>query len=231
MIKAVFFDLYETLISEIRAERPPQTSPGDLLGIEPSIFASEWKARQHKRMTGEYPDHKSVLKEICLATGVPTDDSLLEQIQAGRINFHRQLFMDVDPRVIETLEYIKQKGIRNGLISNASSEEILGFNSCPLQDLLDCVIFSCEAKYMKPDPEIYLIACERLGVKPEQCIFIGDGTSNELIGASEVGMTPYHATWFMERWPDDWRQQHTLAWNTDYSKLSSPLDLIPVIST
>jgi putative hydrolase of the HAD superfamily len=40
----------------------------------------------------------------------------------------------------------------------------------------------------KPDPRIYLLACEQLGVPPEDAIFVGDGANDELAGAERVGM-------------------------------------------
>ena len=46
----------------------------------------------------------------------------------------------------------------------------------------------------KPDPMIYLTACHRLGVPPEQCLYVGDGGSHELTGATEVGMTAVRLT-------------------------------------
>jgi putative hydrolase of the HAD superfamily len=42
----------------------------------------------------------------------------------------------------------------------------------------------------KPDPRIYRLACENLGVTPEQVLYVGDGSSNELTGATVVGMHP-----------------------------------------
>ena len=41
---------------------------------------------------------------------------------------------------------------------------------------------------LKPDPGIYQLACERLGVQPSGCLYIGDGGSNELTGATKVSM-------------------------------------------
>ncbi len=38
------------------------------------------------------------------------------------------------------------------------------------------------------DPAIYLLACERLGVEPAECVFVGDGANDELAGAARVGM-------------------------------------------
>ena len=43
---------------------------------------------------------------------------------------------------------------------------------------------------MKPDPRIYQLTAERLEVRPEECLFVGDGGSQELSGALSVGMHP-----------------------------------------
>jgi len=50
-------------------------------------------------------------------------------------------------------------------------------------------VFSCDVGVSKPDPRIYEIACERLGVEPDECLFVGDGANDELPGAERVGMT------------------------------------------
>ena len=49
---------------------------------------------------------------------------------------------------------------------------------------------SCVVGMKKPDPQIYLLVCEKLGVNPEDCVYVGDGGSNELTGAAGVGMYP-----------------------------------------
>lgn len=41
---------------------------------------------------------------------------------------------------------------------------------------------------LKPDRQIYELAMQRLNVYPEQCLFVGDGGSNELCGAKTAGM-------------------------------------------
>ena len=42
----------------------------------------------------------------------------------------------------------------------------------------------------KPDPRIYNMSAEQLSVKPESCLYVGDGSSQELSGAQAVGMHP-----------------------------------------
>lgn len=51
------------------------------------------------------------------------------------------------------------------------------------------VVFSCELGVRKPHPERYLAATRRLNVQPEECLFIGDGDSDELRGAYALGMS------------------------------------------
>ena len=43
---------------------------------------------------------------------------------------------------------------------------------------------------MKPDHRIFQLACTRLGVEPEDCLYVGDGGSDELTAAKECGMHP-----------------------------------------
>ena len=42
----------------------------------------------------------------------------------------------------------------------------------------------------KPDPRIYFMALEQLAIEPQDCLYIGDGSSHELTGALKVGMHP-----------------------------------------
>src|SRR5438046_3158146 len=55
--------------------------------------------------------------------------------------------------------------------------------------LLETCVYSIEVGVCKPDPLIYKIACSRLDVSPEECLYVGDGGSQELTGARAVGMT------------------------------------------
>lgn len=59
-----------------------------------------------------------------------------------------------------------------------------------MAQFIETPIFSCEERIKKPSGRIYEIACERLNVKPQECIYVGDGSSEELTGAAAVGMFP-----------------------------------------
>ena len=45
----------------------------------------------------------------------------------------------------------------------------------PLAGYVDVEVFSSEVGLRKPQPEIYLLECERLGVEPGACLYVGDG--------------------------------------------------------
>jgi len=59
----------------------------------------------------------------------------------------------------------------------------------PLASRIAATGFSCLLGVRKPHPGIYLHVTRRLGVAPEQCLYVGDGDSRELSGAAALGMT------------------------------------------
>ena len=44
--------------------------------------------------------------------------------------------------------------------------------------------------FLKPHPETYRVVCERLGIAPPECLYVGDGGDNELTGAAAAGLHP-----------------------------------------
>jgi putative hydrolase of the HAD superfamily len=60
-----------------------------------------------------------------------------------------------------------------------------------LDPVVDCYIISAEEKMMKPDPAFFQLACERLGVKPQEMVFVDDFIRN-VNGARAVGIEAYH---------------------------------------
>jgi len=62
------------------------------------------------------------------------------------------------------------------------------WDESPLALYFDDVVLSCAVGLRKPDPRIYELACERLAVAPDECVFVGDGANDELAGAARVGM-------------------------------------------
>jgi putative hydrolase of the HAD superfamily len=79
-------------------------------------------------------------------------------------------------------------GLRLALVSNASVEIPSIFAETELAPFLDPTVFSCEEHLMKPDPAIFQVALDGLGMDAPVCAFVGDGFGRELSGSSAVGM-------------------------------------------
>jgi putative hydrolase of the HAD superfamily len=221
LIKAVFFDLYETLITEWDGNRKKAIYSTDELGMDPKLFKTEWDSRRELRMDGTFPDHQSVLQDILSTHGVKAIPETIERVHQERVRAKAVPFEEMHPEVIELLKKLQSSNVKLGLISNCAPEEVLSWNTSELANYFDAVIFSYEVKHAKPSREIYQIACDKLGVKPYESIFVGDGGANELFGATEAGMKAYQASWFLPPYISEK--------NRDYTKLSNPMDLLEAI--
>ena len=81
--------------------------------------------------------------------------------------------------------------------------EISGWPFSQFAPYFDSAVFSFEIGKVKPEPEIYQYALAKLGVSPENAIFIGDGSCNELAGARAIGMTTVMTTEYSSIfWPE-----------------------------
>jgi putative hydrolase of the HAD superfamily len=88
--------------------------------------------------------------------------------------------------MVDAVRAARAGGIRTGLVSNSWSTS--HYDRDLLTELFDTVVISAEVGLHKPQPKIYLLAAERLGVEPERCVFVDDLREN-CAGAEAVGMT------------------------------------------
>ena len=96
------------------------------------------------------------------------------------------------------------------------------WDSTPLAPLFDVAVLSFDVGMVKPDPRIYELATERLGVGANDCLYVGDGSDGELSGAAQAGMTAV-----LIRAPDDQADSNREGWKgTRISSIPSVLDLI-----
>jgi len=88
--------------------------------------------------------------------------------------------------MVTAVRAARASGIHTGLISNSWSTS--HYDRDLLAQLFDAAVISAEVGLHKPQPEIYLLASQRLGVEPERCVFVDDLREN-CAGAEAVGMT------------------------------------------
>ena len=99
------------------------------------------------------------------------------------------------------LRTLREMGLQTAIISNCSSEEVKVLKKSEIYKYFDEVVLSYEVHMKKPDSCIYKEASKRLGVDSGECIFVGDGGSNELVGARNVGMKAIQAKWYTNQYP------------------------------
>ncbi|MFB5561921.1 HAD family hydrolase [Bacillus cereus] len=87
------------------------------------------------------------------------------------------------------LQELKDKGILLGMITNGFTEfQLLNIRSLGIDKYMDTIVVSEEEGIKKPQAEIFMRALERLGVTPEESVYIGGHPENDVIGARNVGM-------------------------------------------
>src|SRR5690606_23314042 len=155
-----------------------------------------WGKRRRLRMEGYFADFPAVVRDIMQSHGLTYKTESIDRLAQERILEKTFPFRNIQPEIIEMLQGLKQNDFKLGLISNCTAEEVTAWSECALAPLFDHVIFSFEAGRVKPDPEIYLLSCERLGVRPQEAAFVGDGGADELAGAERAGIKAFHAFWF-----------------------------------
>ena len=181
--RAVIFDLWQTLVPWQADEANRfYDRMADAAGVERSRFREVWLAARPRRETGPIADHLRVLLSELGADGD------VDELIALRKDWTKRSLVP-RPDALETLAELRSRGHRLGLISVCTQDVPDIWHETPLADTLDETVFSCKVGVSKPDPRIYEIASERLGVESAECLFVGDGANDELPGAERVGMT------------------------------------------
>lgn len=98
--------------------------------------------------------------------------------------------LPVMPGVHGILEWLKANGYKVGLASSTRREAVLGYlKRAQVEEYFSAVVTGDMVEHSKPLPDIYLLACSRLGVEPEQAYAIED-SPNGIRAAHAAGMCP-----------------------------------------
>jgi epoxide hydrolase-like predicted phosphatase len=143
-----------------------------------------------KNMFRERGEGLALLRQ--LETGELTADEFSQRfaplLGVSPDNLVERLFGGVGPDepMVDAVRLARAAGIRTGLISNSWGNG-LAYDAALLEELFDAVVISGEVGLHKPQPEIFLLGAERIGVAPEECVFVDDLREN-CEGAEAVGM-------------------------------------------
>ena len=184
----VIFDLFGTLVSDFRSVAGyTYDELAEILGAPREPFMKLWREITGRRTLGEFQTVEASIEYVCGALGVPVNDEQMAKAVEFRLEYTR-CALTPKPDAVATLTQLKQTGLKIGLLSNCSIEIPILWPETEFADLIESPIFSSRERLKKPDPRIYYLACERLGVAPERCLYVADGENHELTAAAELGM-------------------------------------------
>ena len=198
-IKAVFFDRDNTLTYKNQLVLNTYNKLVEGVSGKPYCETKEKMFEIFKRIkekgfnTNSYKNEKLFYKEYyknVLINECGYCDKKIENLAQQIFDImwlkDRLLFEDVIP----TFKELKNRGLKIGIISDTTlslqkSLEVLG-----LDKFIDSYTSSKEVGVMKPNPEIYLSALAKLGVNPEECLYVDD-YEEEVVGAENLGIKSF----------------------------------------
>jgi putative hydrolase of the HAD superfamily len=195
-LRAVIFDLWNTIAvwpEDLWAQTRPRVA--EHLGLSVEEFESRWY--------GELAQLRELgpMSDVLALFDLSPDDA--ERVTALRREVTRKGLVPV-PGAVETIAALRERGLKTGLITVCSEDVVKLWEETDFHGLFDAEVFSAAVGLRKPDPRIYRIALEQLGVEAEDAMFVGDGANDELAGAERVGMTAVGVESATGELPDDW---------------------------
>jgi putative hydrolase of the HAD superfamily len=184
--RAVLFDFFGTLTHAV-TRGPWHAAIARRLGCDPVAFTKVLDRSFQARSRGGFGTAEATLRWVCDQLGVDPPADRLRAALRARV---AAVWADtrLRPDAVAALTAVRDRGLRTAVVSDCGFELPVFLPALPVAPLLDTCVYSVDVGRCKPDRTIYTIACDRLGVMPHQCLYIGDGGSHELTGARAVGM-------------------------------------------
>ena len=219
-IQAVIFDMYETLVTQFCSPLYYGTEIAHDLGLCPEEFLPGWRATEEARATGKLTFEDTI--EGLLRSHSIFSEELHRRVVEKRMAIQADCFRHLHPGILPMLSGLKARGIKIGLITNCFSEEATLIRESELFGYFDAHCLSWEEGVRKPDPAIYRTCLRRLGVAPENCLYVGDGGSFELETARSLGLQAVQATWYRQAA----FEHKQAALRPDFPQLSDPMEVL-----
>ena len=187
--KAIIFDLFGTLVDSYSVQGYNKLLTDMALALKLPIedFSKLWLNTTYERGIGIFKTTEASIRHVCNLLKGSVCDENIRKCEQIRLESTRKALTPKNGAV-DILKSLRGLGYKIGLITNCSTEVPHLWKKTEFVNLFDTAIFSASVGLKKPDAQIYNLACKQLGVKPNDCLFLGDGDGNELEGASKLGM-------------------------------------------
>lgn len=189
MYRLCIFDLDGTLLDTVSALTYSTNLTLEAFGLGPLV------PDQIKKLVGD--GYKKQIERALKACG---DENLVHYEKALTLymeNFAKFCMKDVAPYdgIVSLLNYLKKKGIKMAVFSNKPHHQaVQNIEVFFGKDYFDCVRGEQPSIPKKPAPDGALLICKELGVKAEECLYLGDTNTDMKTGIS-AGMDTVGVTW------------------------------------
>lgn len=165
--------------------------------IAPERLKSEYAIRIEEKMGSskvKYPEIRveEIFSSICKDHSIWDIDNHELGIETARVFRSASLRrLELFPRshqLIKDNPHLKKCVLSNG--QRVFSELEMRFLG--IYEYFDLVIFSSDIRYKKPNPKIYHFALNKMQLKPDEVLFIGDTPENDIIAPKRMGMKAIH---------------------------------------
>lgn len=181
-IMAIIFDLYGTILNidnrywirelRLRLGEPQKRISAQMLRkimITPYVNDDEMYADFCRAAGVDHPDGTSIKK---------CNDFLKEFVKS----------VSIKDGVLPVLAFLKNRNVKLAILSNVSKPFIHPVYKLGLEKYFDKLFFSCEIGSAKPTTSTYVDACRSLGLREENCLFIGDSKPNDFDAPKAAGI-------------------------------------------
>ena len=201
MIKAVFFDLYQTLVryeppreelhsgalKDIGIDVKPEVFSRPLVTADEFIYQELARTSFSKRSEKDQMEIFAQYERIVLReAGIEATEQLILGILGKMRQVETKLVLFDD--VVPVLTNLKGRGLKLGLISNIDRDITSLLSELELSLLLQVAVTSQEVGFNKPQPEIFQEALRRAGVQASEAMYVGDQYQIDIGGAEKAGM-------------------------------------------
>lgn len=202
MIKAVIFDIDNTMYDFDETNRIARAALTDFCTSAFSVSSEEFQdifsraQRMVERRTGMdcAANHNRLIRFQCI----------LELLHVGRPSYALQMYhiywdtliaaMKPEPGLIPLISALHSKNVLMGIGSDMTAYiQYKKLEKLGVLDYMDGIVTSEEAGAEKPAPRLFELCVEKMGCRPDECVFIGDSLKKDVKGAIAGGL---HGVWY-----------------------------------
>ena len=188
-IKNVLFDLDQTLIDFMEMKNESCKSGLDAM-IEAGLKIN--RETGFKRLMETYfrvgIESNIAFTEFLKEQTGKVDQKILKSGIKGYLK-RKPDFVKPYPHVIEILGFLKENGIRIGMVTDAPRDKAMHrLENMGIKDFFEVIVTYTESKVKKPDELPFRLAIDRLDIKPSETLFVGDSIEKDIEGARKLGM-------------------------------------------